>query len=175
LYRIALVGITMLVLPAFSHAPEQSLAQPQVPKGIPGFLNPNDGRFTPLDQVAPPIADSRSSSGTFDIHINFDFLRQYATVFCTVQLQFGNLAGSPPQFFTNHFATASDNFSAAEPVEVIPVPYNYTPSGNGRPKMRIDVTCQAYDNAGVEHTASDTSAAMDIPSGNPSYDAFEDF
>lgn len=162
-----LSAVAMLAAPAIAQKP----TLPQLPTGIAGFFDPVTHIFTPLNEMAPAITNASPISGTINIVLDYDFLYKYPTANCQVIVSFGNNAGSPPQFFANHFASATENFSAKNPETTISVPFDYTPNGNGTPKLKFSVTCQAYDHANVEHDGGYDSGTKDIQPGDSSYKA----
>jgi hypothetical protein len=112
-----------------------------------------------------PAADGQEINGNLSVDLSFPFSSDYPTIFCSVTISFGNVTSNSSPLFVNHSVSSSFNFSGDRPSYTVPVPYSYTPNGNGTPEMRVSVDCYATDNNNVRHEASNSPAAMAIPSG----------
>jgi hypothetical protein len=134
------------------------------PNTIPGFFDVTTGRFTPLS--AAPLAAGKTVSGTFTVHpiITFDLdITGTDTIFCQVTIIFGNVVNK--QFFSNHTASASVNFSENHSDGGISVPYSYTPNSNNA-KIQLDISCRANGDSGAGHSAAVFGAVENVPDGN---------
>jgi hypothetical protein len=143
--RRAVLLVAFLALAATAPAPAQSpaRAQSRLPSGIPGFLDPATGNFLPLPGDLASPGKTVSGVGRVGLTFNFaSFVRGLDSVDCTMIFFFGNLAGHPVQFFANHTTEASFNFAARHPPPGVSIPFSYTPNGNGKPQLRIKVTCR---------------------------------
>lgn len=148
--------------------PDQLAQKPapyRVPEGLPGFYDPRTNTFEPLDlESLAAAATTYSGTVTAAIHIHAESgIGPDDTVFCTLTIEFGNLAGNPPQYFTNHTVSASNNFAAGEPSVDLSVPFDYTPNGNGTAKMRLTLACRIpFASDGTAHSATTTLAVQPL-------------
>lgn len=144
------------------------LAQPiphRVPEGLPGFYDLKTNTFVPL--VLEPAPAAATFSGFVSVTAHLDYgpeIRRNDTVFCILTVSFGNVAGKPPQFFSNHTVSPKgQNFGGGKPVVSFQVPYEYKPN-SAKPYVQLTVACRipsASDGTAHANTVTHAEALQD--------------
>ena len=137
--------------------------------GIPGYYDPSTGRFTALESTPQPQA-AQIHSGTINITPIVFLDQDYATMFCTVIVEFGELAnglkGTIHQA-TQHPMEPFDPKKLNAPTAH--VPYKYATSASNQ-MMFVTLSCRATDAKDVAHRSSRSLPFAPVQSGTVTQD-----
>jgi hypothetical protein len=157
--NLGLVLVTATCLCASAgEVPTREVGKQSVPRGVPGFMDPMTGTFTPFE-VAPAATFSGIIEVKLDVRINEDI----ETLFCTVTVSFGNLVNGHE--FPNHFVRVAINYSAANSNKTVGTPFSYAPNGNGKPYFLVVTSCTGRDSSNGLHVAGQVNGDFDLKNG----------